>query len=151
MADNNPNPEVKCIVNTCTHWIPGNKCSAANIDILNEEVGKMSKTREQTECKTFAERRGLANMIGSADNVNWVGFAEELVGTGRQLNPTVTCVVDTCKYWHEGDLCNAEAIEVSGKNAKECQATDCATFEYNGKPSKNEKTQQTREKGEKFK
>jgi len=150
MTDDNPNPKVKCIVNTCTHWLPGNLCSAANIDVLNEEVGKMSKTFEQTECKTFSERRGLANMLGSADNVNWVGFAEELVGAGRQLNPTVTCVVDTCKYWHEGDLCNVEAIEISGRNAKECQATDCATFEYNGKPSKNEKSQQAKEKGEKF-
>lgn len=144
------NPKVKCVVNTCTHWIPGNLCSAGNIDILNEEVGKMSQEKEQTECKTFTERRGLANMMGSADNVNWVGFAEELVGTGRQLNPTVTCVVDTCKYWREGDLCEAEAIEVSGKNASECQSTDCATFEYNGKPSKEEKKQRAREKGEEF-
>ncbi|MDI3482008.1 MAG: hypothetical protein PWQ97_1663 [Tepidanaerobacteraceae bacterium] len=150
MAENKPNPKVKCIVDTCTHWVPGNKCAAANIDILNEEAGKMSRLPEQTECKTFTERRGIANMLGSSDNVNWVGFAEEMVGQGRQLNPTVTCVVDTCKYWHEGNLCNVEAIEIIGKNASECQATDCATFEYNGRPSKNEKLQQAREKGEKF-
>lgn len=150
MSENRPNPKVKCIVNTCTHWVPGNKCAAANIDILNEEVGKMSTIPEQTECKTFAERRGIANMLGSSDNVNWVGFAEEMVGQGRQLNPTVTCVVDTCKYWHDGNLCNVEAIEIVGKKVSECQATDCATFEYNGRPSKNEKMQRAREKGEKF-
>lgn len=146
-----PNPEVKCVVNTYAHWIPGNICGAGNIDILNEEVGKMSTSVEQTMCKTFEERRGLANFIGSADNVNWVGFAEELVGMGRQLNPTVTCIVDTCKYYHKGDLCNIDTIEITGKNAKECQATDCATFEFNGEQSKNEKIQQSREKGEKFK
>jgi len=110
----------------------------------------MSQNLEQTMCKTFEERRGLANLIGSADNVNWVGFAEELVGIGRRLNPTVTCIVDTCKYYHEGDLCNVDAIEITGENAKEGQATNCATFEYSGRQSKNEKQQQTQEKGEKF-
>ncbi|HHX22787.1 MAG: DUF1540 domain-containing protein [Tepidanaerobacteraceae bacterium] len=152
MAKNNktPNPEVKCVVNTCTHWLPANLCGAGNIDILNEEVGKMSVSQEQTMCKTFEERRGLANFIGSADNVNWVGFAEELVGIGRKLNPTVTCIVDTCKYYQEGDLCNIDTIEITGRDAKECQATDCATFEYNGKKSNNEKLQKSREKGEKY-
>lgn len=88
MAETNkiPNPEVKCLVNTYP-LAPGNLCGAGNIDILNEEVGKMSQNLEQTMCKTFEERRGLANLIGSADNVNWVGFAEELVGIGRGLNP----------------------------------------------------------------
>ena len=123
-----------------THWVPGNLCGAGNIDILNEEVGKMSKTVEQTMCKTFEERRGLANFIGSADNVNWVGFAEELVGIGRQLNPTVTCNVDTCKYYYEGDLCNIDAIEITGESAKECQSTDCATFVYSGNHQKREIT-----------
>ena len=110
----------------------------------------MSLRSEQTECKTFEERRGLANMIGSADNVNWVEFAEELTGTGRGLSPTVTCIVDTCKYWHDGNLCDIESIEVTGRDAKECQDTNCATFEYNDKKSRNEQEQRAREKGEKF-
>ena len=48
MAKNNktPNPEVKCVVNTY-HWLPANLCGAGNIDILNEEVGKMSVSQEQ--------------------------------------------------------------------------------------------------------
>jgi hypothetical protein len=151
LAKENKHPNVKCDVNTCTHWVFGNKCGASKIDILNEEVGKMSETKEQTMCKTFSERRGLANMMGSLDNVNWVGFAEEITGMGRQLNPTVTCIVDTCKYYEDGDLCNADSIEVSGKSATECQGTDCATFEFNGKQSNNAKRQQKREKGEEFK
>ena len=101
-------------------------------------------------CVRLLKTPGLANFIGSADNVNWVGFAEELVGVGRQLNPTVTCIVDTCKYYYEGDLCNIDTIEITGENAKECQTTDCATFEYSGKPSKNEKLQRSREEGENF-
>jgi hypothetical protein len=151
LAKESKNPDVKCNVSTCTHWYSDNRCGAADIDILNEEVGKMSETKEQTMCKTFSEKRGLANMMGSSDNVNWVGFAEELVGVGRQLNPTVTCIVDTCKYYEDGNLCNADTIEVSGKNASECQATDCDTFEFNDKPSKNAASQQKRERGESFK
>lgn len=144
-------PKVRCEIKSCTHWIPGSRCGAAKIDILNEEVGRMSQEAEQTVCKTFSERRGLANLMGSADNVNWVGFAEEFVGTGRKLNPKITCVVDTCKYWHSGNLCNADDIEVSGKSdASECQATNCNTFEYNEKTSKNEEIQRQREQGEKF-
>jgi hypothetical protein len=105
----------------------------------------MSKVKEQTMCKTFSEKKGLANMIGSADNVNWVGFAEEIIGMGRQINPTVTCIVDTCKYYEDGDLCIADVIKISGKNASECQGTDCDTFEFNDKQSKNAALQRKRE------
>ncbi|MHB9096119.1 MAG: DUF1540 domain-containing protein [Eubacteriales bacterium] len=123
-----PSPDVKCEVNTCTHWLPGGYCSASNIDILNEEVGQMSETAAQTECKTFSERRGIANMLGSLDNVNWGGLAVGMFLRGNQVTPTVTCVVDSCAYWEDGNLCNAEAIQVTGRGAKECQATDCHTF-----------------------
>lgn len=123
-----PSPEVKCEVNTCNHWIPGNYCSAANIDILNEEVDKMSQNKEQTECKTFSERKGIANYIGSMDNVNWGGLAMGLFMDGQQVTPAVTCVVDSCSYWEQGNLCNAEAIWVTGRNARDCQHTNCHTF-----------------------
>lgn len=121
-------PEINCDVNTCTHWLPGNLCAAANIDILNEEEGKMSNIPAQTECKTFSERRGIANMLGSMDNVNWGGMASSLFEDGIQITPSVTCVVDSCTYWENGNLCNAEAIKVTGFGAKECQATNCQTF-----------------------
>lgn len=123
-----PSPNVRCEVNTCTHWFPGNYCAAGNIDILNEEEGKMPFNREQTECKTFSERRGLANMIGSLDNVNWTGLATGMILDGQQVTPTVTCVVNSCTYWEKGNLCSAGEISVSGRNASECQATDCHTF-----------------------
>lgn len=123
-----PSPKVKCEVNTCTHWLPGDYCSAANIDVLNEEVGKMSEDAAQTECKTFSERRGVANMLGSMDNVNWGGLTVGMFLDGQQVTPSVTCVVDTCEYWENGDLCSADSIMVTGRNARECQDTDCYTF-----------------------
>lgn len=123
-------PKVKCEVNTCNHWLPGEYCGAANIDILNEEEGKMSNTAEQTECKTFSQRSGLANMIGSLDNVNWGGLATGMFLDGQQVTPSVTCVVDSCFFWEERNQCNAEAIQVSGRGARECQDTDCQTFKH---------------------
>lgn len=132
-----PNPEVKCIVNACTHWIPGNICSAGNINILNETENTTSKSKEETICSTFEKRQGLDGLIDSADNINWIEFAEELVGIGRQLNPTVTCIVDTCKYHNKDDLCQIDSIEITyKKNSEYSKSTNCTTFEYDGKSRK---------------
>lgn len=127
-----PGPVVSCEVNTCTHWLPGDVCAAANIDILHEEEGKMAERAEQTECKTFYGRGGAASYLGSMDNVNWAGMAVEPFASGRQATPSVSCVVDSCKYWRSGDLCEADKIKVSGRDADECQDTNCATFEPKG-------------------
>ncbi len=121
-------PVVKCVVNTCTHYIPGDLCSATNIDILYEEVGKMSENSEQTECKTFEIRSSLSNMLGSMDNLNLAGAVTELFSSGTQLTPSVTCIVESCKYYKEGNLCDAKEIDISGKNANECQDTNCASY-----------------------
>lgn len=121
-------PEVHCVVSTCTHYLSGDLCSAQNIDILYEEEGKMSENSEQTECKTFMKRRGLANMLGSMDNVNVTGALTELFSPGVQLTPLVTCVVESCKYWDQGNLCGAHEIDVSGEHADECQDTNCSTY-----------------------
>ncbi len=122
-------PVVKCEVDSCTHWLSGDKCGAGSIDILHEEEGKMAQRREQTECKTFHSKKGGAtSYLGSMDNVNWTGMVEEPLEEGTQATPGVTCVVDTCKYWHDGDLCKAEEIEVTGRGANECQDTNCKTY-----------------------
>ena len=123
-----PSPNVKCEVNTCTHWLPAGYCGASNIDILNEEEGKKPQMPDHTECKTFSERTGIANMLGSLDNVNWSGLAFGMMLDGQQLTPTVTCVVDNCAYWESDNLCSANAIQVSGREVSECQATNCHTF-----------------------
>ncbi len=126
-------PTVSCEVDTCTHWLPGNLCGAASIDILHEEEGKMAQRAEQTECKTFySKSRGVTSYLGSMDNVNWTGMASEPFAGGQQTSPAVACVVDSCKYWHEGDLCAAESIHVSGRGANECQDTNCRTYENAG-------------------
>ena len=36
-------PMIECEVNTCTNWISGNQCGAANIDILNQEENLMAQ------------------------------------------------------------------------------------------------------------
>ncbi|AZR72152.1 hypothetical protein BBF96_01330 [Anoxybacter fermentans] len=121
-------PKVKCVVNTCTHYVPGDLCGAANIDVIHEEEGKMSKNSEQTQCKTFQIRSSFSNILGSLDNVNLTGALSEPFISGTQLTPSVTCIVDSCKYWDKGDLCGAEKIYISGRDADECQDTNCATY-----------------------
>ncbi len=120
--------QVKCHVNTCTHWLSG-QCGAGNIDILNEtEI--MPRSSEDTECKTFHRKEGITSYISSMDNVNWSGIASTL--TGVDMNPTITCVVDTCHYWGQNDECHADAIEESGSDAEHSQDTNCGTFKPKG-------------------
>ncbi len=118
-----------CEVDTCTHWLSGNLCGAGNIDILHEEEGKMAEQSEHTECKTFYHRGGVSSILGSVDNVNWSGVLRESVVRDREMTPSVTCIVDSCTFWREGDLCDADEIKVSGQGANECQDTNCVTFE----------------------
>ena len=51
--------------------------------------------------------------------------------TGRHLSG-VKCVVDTCKYYDQGNYCNASEIEIQAPNARNTQDTDCATFAPKG-------------------
>jgi len=44
----------------------------------------------------------------------------------------VKCVVDTCVHYGVGDVCEASAIEVTGRQAKSARETDCSTFETKG-------------------
>ena len=121
-------PTVKCEVNTCTHYVPGDLCSAANIDVMHEEEGRMSQNSEQTMCKTYQARTSVANMVGSMDNMNLSGAVKEPFQAGTQLTPSVTCVVNSCKYWDEGNLCGIEDIYISGRDSDECQDTNCASY-----------------------
>ncbi len=125
-------PTVKCEVNTCTHWIPSNICGAENIDILTEQAGASPGGAEQTECKTFAQRRGLTSILRSMDNVNWGGMMQGVLSPERNVTPSVTCTVDSCTFWEDGNRCKAEEIFVSGQNASECEETNCHTFQAKG-------------------
>ncbi len=48
--------------------------------------------------------------------------------TGTPI-PRVKCEVDTCKYWESGNLCQAQSIEITGREARNVHSTDCSTFE----------------------
>jgi hypothetical protein len=122
-------PEVKCSVDTCTHYLYGDRCGAGNIDVMHEEETYMSMNIEQTMCKTFTHARNIFAYLGSADNVNWVGSAMGLLDPEYEVSPSVTCTVSSCKYWEEGSKCVARAIEVNGMDTNECQDTNCSTFE----------------------
>lgn len=43
-------------------------------------------------------------------------------------NDGIKCVVNTCHYHISGDHCAASQIEITPKNARDIQETDCATF-----------------------
>ncbi|MGI6344489.1 MAG: DUF1540 domain-containing protein [Bacillota bacterium] len=120
---------VKCHVNTCTHWLKG-MCGAGNIDILSESTSFQPVEGKETQCKTFHKREGIGDYLSSLDNVNWTGTAASLLG--GEMSPSITCTVDTCHYWGQGDRCQAEAIEISGSNADESRETNCQTYSREG-------------------
>ncbi len=43
--------------------------------------------------------------------------------------PRVKCIVDSCSYWHSGNVCAASTIEIRPPDASTVQETDCVTFE----------------------
>lgn len=122
-------PIVKCTVNTCTHYLYGDRCGAGNIDIMHEQELEMSQKKEQTMCKTFNHAKNIFDYLGSADNMNVTGTVMGFINPEYKASPTVTCTVASCKYWGEGSICIAESIEVQYPNSNECQDTDCVTFE----------------------
>jgi len=68
----------------------------------------------------------------------WMGFVKILKFKRRDIvsrasmtgDPIsrVKCVVDSCEYWGNGDMCKASAIEIQPPEAADSQETDCATF-----------------------
>jgi len=46
---NQPNPGVKCVVNSCYYYMSGDKCSAEKIEV---QPNNASSTQE-TDCATF--------------------------------------------------------------------------------------------------
>lgn len=122
------NPIVKCNVNTCTHYLYGDRCGAGNIDILHEHETKMSEVVDQTMCKTFHDAKNIFSYLGSADNINALGTVAGIINPEYKVSPTVMCSVSSCKYWGEGSICIAEAIAVNGPESNECQDTNCQTF-----------------------
>lgn len=123
------NPKVACQVEECTHWMDGGQCMAEKIAIYNNEAVSSSQTSADTQCKSFHAGRGMGDYVGALHNADVSGSMKAAVVDGVQINPAVDCYVDNCKYWHQGNACNATGIEVNGMKASTTNDTDCATFE----------------------
>ena len=46
----------------------------------------------------------------------------------EKITEGVKCVVNTCQYYKQGNLCTAGKIEILPKNATSVEETDCGTF-----------------------
>ena len=115
---------VRCEVNTCTHWLASAQCGATGIDIRSGDGG-LPGSSAGTACKTFYRKRGLANYLGSLQNINLWGAMGLDDGV---TNPEVECRVSNCRYWTPGDLCQADQVTVTGAGAATSGETNCKTF-----------------------
>lgn len=122
------NPMVKCTVDQCTHYMPGDQCMAAKISVYNDEGTGASSSSSDTQCKSFHHRKTMGDMVGALHNANWGGTISAAFVDGKQITPNVECFVDNCKYWESGNFCSAGEIKVSGPHAGKTSDTDCATF-----------------------
>jgi hypothetical protein len=52
----------------------------------------------------------------------------EMKANSGQPIARVTCVVNTCTHWENGNQCQASSIKIEPPNANSAQMTDCATF-----------------------
>ncbi|MGL5514145.1 MAG: DUF1540 domain-containing protein [Sporomusa sp.] len=122
------NPTVKCTVDQCTHYMPGDQCMAAKISVYNDEAQGTSSHSQDTLCKAFHHRKTMGDMIGAFHNANIGGSVSAAFLEGTQITPAVECFVNQCMYWDNGNYCNAEQIHVAGVNASKTEDTDCETF-----------------------
>ncbi len=123
------NPLVKCSVDQCTHYMPGDQCMAAKISIYNNATAGQSSSPADTLCKAFHPRKTVGDIAGALHNSNIGGMVSAAFLNGTQVTPSVECFVSRCKHWQEDNLCTAAQIAVSGLNAALEQDTDCQTFE----------------------
>lgn len=126
---NSNNPKVACQVEQCTHWMSGGQCMAEKVAIYNNAANVSSKTSADTQCKSFHPGNGVGDYVGALHNANVGGSMKAALVDGVQIAPSVDCYVDNCKYWHQGNACNAQSIEVNGMRASKTNDTDCGTFE----------------------
>jgi len=57
---------------------------------------------------------------------------KEKAMTEEKITEGVRCVVNTCGFYKEGDVCTAGKIEIKPRNASTAEETDCATFTPGG-------------------
>jgi hypothetical protein len=120
-------PQVKCIVSSCSHWLSENRCGADTIDIWHQQKGQMAQSVDETQCKSFYKSEGVLGTVGSLHNASISGVVASVI-PGQSVSPRVHCIVSTCVHWDSHDICRADAIEVSGGRADESEDTNCQTF-----------------------
>lgn len=100
-------PELKCTVNNC-YYNKRENCCKGTIEV----GGKEAKSTDDTCCDSFVvrERDSYTN-------------AEEQPCKMIQ----VECQATKCTY-NDDCACQAEDIGISGRNANDCGATECASF-----------------------
>ena len=122
------NPVVKCTVDKCTHYMPGDQCMAGKIGIYNDETTGKSSNSADTQCKSFHHNMGFVDMVSAIPNSNISGAVKAAFLDGKQITPSVECYVNNCQHWTGGNFCNAQEISVAGSNASKTLDTDCQTF-----------------------
>lgn len=122
------NPMVKCTVDQCTHYMPGDQCMAAKISVYNNEESASAEASRDTQCKSFHHRKTMGDLVGALHNANVAGAVTGAFMDGKQITPSVECFVSGCKYWDSGNNCSAGSIAVIGANAAKTDDTDCQTF-----------------------
>jgi hypothetical protein len=108
--------------------MPGDQCMAAKVSVYNDEQGGRSQRPQDTQCKSFHQRKTVGDMVGALHNVNVGGTVSAAFLDGTQITPVVECFVNNCTHWQHGNACNAGNIHVAGPNAGTTQDTDCETF-----------------------
>lgn len=123
------NPVVKCTVESCTHYMPGDQCMAAKISMYNDEAKAESSSYEDTLCKSFHPGESAGDMVGALHNANIGGAVKASFVDGTQITPQVECFVKSCKYWDPHNHCEADMIHVTGQNAAISTDTGCHTYQ----------------------
>lgn len=101
--------KINCSVSNCSH----NNDNACFANIINVG-GESAKKDRDTCCASFLDSATYDDLT---NNINQKGSECD----------AITCNVGTCNY-NENNLCNAESIDVSGKDVNLYLETNCKTF-----------------------
>lgn len=101
--------KINCGVSNCSHNNE-NTCYANVINV----GGKSAKKDSDTCCASFLDAKAYSDLT---NNIN---------EKGNECD-AITCNVCTCTF-NANKVCNADSIDVSGKNVNLYSETDCLTF-----------------------
>lgn len=101
--------KINCSVTSCSHNNE-NTCFANVINV----GGKSAKKDSDTCCASFLDSRVYSDLTNNIKE------------KGNECD-AITCNVGTCTY-NSNNLCNADSIDVRGKNVNLYSETDCTTF-----------------------